>query len=99
MLSTPGPDPSVTTWRIALAPRPRHSTNGRHWWREYVVDAWRSATQAWELACEAEAIGYPTETAEYAEKHPRPRLKDFLIHLSRGQVAPEQIDERTVEAA
>lgn len=79
----------MTTWRIALAPRPRYSTNGRHWWREYVTDAFRTAQHAWELDAERVAIGYATELAEYTEQHPRPRLKDFLTHLSSGAIAPE----------
>lgn len=90
-----GEDPSVLTWRIALAPRPRFSTNGKHWWRDYVTDAFRSASHAWFLAAEAEALGYKTELAEYAMTHPRPRLKDFLVHLSQGQVAPEHLEALT----
>lgn len=84
-------DPSVITWRIALAPRPRYTTGGRHWWRDYVVDAWRSADHAWWLQREAVAIGYETEGREYAEQNPRPRLKDFLQQLSTGRLAPETI--------
>ncbi|HEU5032710.1 MAG TPA: hypothetical protein VFV01_47860 [Spirillospora sp.] len=86
-------EPAVLTWQIALAPRPRFSTGGRHWWRELVTDAFRSATQAWWLDREAVALGYPTEMAEYEAAHPRPRLKDFMVHLSRGQVAPESHEE------
>jgi len=84
-------DPAVTTWRIALAPRPRFSTGGRHWWREYVTDCYRAADHAWWLAREAVAIGYATEMREYAETNPRPRLKDFMTQLSTGRLAPESI--------
>lgn len=78
----------MLTWKIALAPRPRFSTGGRHWWRDFVVDAYQSASHAWELAAEAASIGYPTELAEYAAAHPRPRFKDFLTHLSSGHWSP-----------
>lgn len=86
-----GEDPAVITWRIALAPRPRFNTGGRHWWRDLVTDAWRSADHAWWLHREAVALGYETEMREYAEQYPRPRLKDFLTQLSQGQFAPERI--------
>lgn len=86
-----GEDPSVITWRIALAPRPRHRV-GRHWWREYITDCWRSADHAWWLAREAVAIGYATEEREYAQLHPRPRLRDFMTHLSTGALAPERME-------
>jgi len=88
-------DPAVITWRIALAPRPRFSTGGRHWWRDLVTDAWRAADAAWFLAAEAVAIGYDTELAEYAQTHPRPRLKDFMTHLSSGAIAPEHLEVAT----
>lgn len=87
-----GEDPAVVTWRIALAPRPRFSTGGRHWWREFVTDAWRSADHAWWLARESVAVGYPTEMSEYAAEHPRPRLRDFMVHLSTGALAPDQLE-------
>lgn len=73
---------------IALAPRPRYEPVGRHWWREMVVDAWRTANHAWELEAERVALGYATELAEYAAEHPRPRLQDFMVHLSCGRLDP-----------
>lgn len=57
-----------------------------------ITDAWRSADHAWFLAAEAVAIGYTTELREYAEHHPRPRLKDFMVQLSQGQLAPERLE-------
>lgn len=86
-----GEDPAVITWRIALAPRPRYRV-GRHWWREYVVDAWRSADHAWWMARENAACGYATEMREYADRHPRPRLRDFMTHLSTGALAPDRLE-------
>lgn len=89
-MTGPGEDPAVLTWRIALAPRPR-PRGGRHWWREYVTDVYRAADHAWWLARENAAYGYHTEMREFAEAHPRPRLRDFMVHLSTGAVAPERI--------
>ena len=86
-----GEDPAVLTWRIALAPRPRFRV-GRHWWREFVVDAWRSADHAWWLARENAAAGYRTEMREFAQLHPRPRLGDFMTHLSTGALAPDSLE-------
>ena len=74
-------DPAVLTWRIALAPRPRYSTDGKHWWRDLVTDAW------W-LRREAEALGYETEMREFEQEHPAPRLGDFMRELSTGRVDP-----------
>lgn len=62
---------------------------GRNAWREYVTEAWRMADHAWWLACEAEAIGYATEIAEYAEAHPRPTLKAFLVGLAPAWHGPK----------
>lgn len=43
------------------------------------VDQWFWANAAWERQCEEVALGYATETAEYAATHPRPTFKEFLI--------------------
>lgn len=52
---------------------------GYNWWREYNCDLLFDATQVWERQCEEVALGYKTETAEYAASHPRPNLKAFLV--------------------
>lgn len=93
---TLGYDPAVTTWRIAMAPRPRFTTNGRHWWRDTVTDAWECATHAWALKAEEVTIGYKTEMAEYRESNPPPRLKDFMVELSRGGLDPDPALDRQV---
>ena len=54
---------------------------GRNWWREYVCQLLRDDTDAWEQRAEAEALGYPTEIAEYKIDHPMPQLKDYLVAL------------------
>lgn len=62
---------------------------GYNWWRDYNCDLLFSANAAWERQCEEVALGYATETAEYAETHPRPTLKEFLVSnagLHRGEV-------------
>lgn len=52
---------------------------GYNWWREYNCDLLYAAAAAWEIQCEAVALGYETETAEYAAEHPRPTLKQMLL--------------------
>jgi hypothetical protein len=51
----------------------------RNWWREYNCELLLDATLAWERQAELVTLNYPTELAEYAEQHPRPNLKTFLI--------------------
>lgn len=58
-----------------------------HHWRREVSEAWLCATLTWAEHREQVAIGYPTEMAEFEEKHPRPRLADFMAALSPGQPA------------
>jgi len=52
---------------------------GRNWWREHICALLLDASLMWERQCEAVAMGYQTETDEYARQHPRPTLKAFLI--------------------
>lgn len=59
----------------------------RHPWRDSVVGAWRDATDAWLVERESVAIGYGTEMAEFEARTPRPRLRDFMIHMSHGVAA------------
>lgn len=61
---------------------------GRNLWREHITDAWRAADHAWWLARENVAYGYATESAEYAQDHPRPTLKAFMIGLAPGWHGP-----------
>lgn len=75
----------------APAPTRRRRPNK---WVQGVWDAWHCATHAWELEAEAVTLGYATEMAEYEEQHPRPRFKDFLIHLSPGTgESPQYLQE------
>lgn len=98
----PGEDPAVLTWRIALSPRPRHSTNGRHWWRELVTNTYRDARDAWEArresgapawnaagAANSDVAMYQLSDQEYAELYPPPRFGDFLAELASGARAPD----------
>lgn len=62
---------------------PTATVRRRHLWREQLVDAFRCADEAWRLQAEAEAIGYATELREFAEQHPRPTLKGFMLALAR----------------
>lgn len=76
-------DPAVTAWRSALAGSwPSAPLLGRHWWREYVTDAYRGARDAWALELEAASNGWATEAAEFTEAHPPPTLRAFMVGLS-----------------
>lgn len=95
-------DPAVVTWMIALAPRPRPAATGRHWWRELVTEAWRAAHDAREHLREsgldvggahgAVVSAYQLEREEFDRLYPAPRLQDFMVHLSRGGLAPERLE-------
>lgn len=80
-------DPSVNDWAVAVAAWRRNDRRVQrpHWWRELVTDAWRCADEAWQLQREEVAIGYRTEMAEFQAEIPRPRLGDFMSHLSLGE--------------
>lgn len=47
---------------------------------------------AWWLQAEEASNGWATELADFKAQHPPPRFRDFLVHLSTGQLAPEVID-------
>ena len=47
------------------------------------METYTAAAWHWWQQCEATAMGYPAEEAEFAEAHPRPTLKDFMVRLSR----------------
>lgn len=82
-------EPSVLTWMIALSPRPAEAPK-RHWWRELVTEAWWCADVAWQSHREAVALGYTTKMREFAQAHPRPKLRDFMVELSTGALSPER---------
>lgn len=55
---------------------------GRNLWREYVLDVYYPARQAWELQREEVCVGYDTEEREWASGNPGPTLKRTLIGLA-----------------
>lgn len=55
---------------------------GQNWWRDHIVDSWFCAWYAWWLVREDTAMGYKTEEREFAENHPQPTLKSFMIALA-----------------
>lgn len=55
---------------------------GRNLWREYVMDTYYPARQAWELQMEEVAIGYETEEIEFKQLYPGPTLKKTLLGLA-----------------
>jgi hypothetical protein len=79
-------DPAVLGWRVALTNSWPSAPAGGHWWRDTVTDAFRCATAAWELAAEAASNGWATELADFTAAHPRPQLRDFMVHLSAGRM-------------
>lgn len=80
-MSALGEDPAVTAWRLALAGSWPSAPSRRHWWRDYVTDAFRTASQAWFLEAEAFSCGNAAELAEFRALKPPPNLRDFLVHL------------------
>lgn len=101
-------DPAVLTWRIALAPRPRYSTGGRHWWRELVTATYQDARHAWEARRHSDQPAWSAAGAahsgvachqlsdeEFAQLYPPPRLQDFLTGLSQGRIAPDHLEVDT----
>jgi hypothetical protein len=57
---------------------------GHNWWREYVVQVWRDAHDAWWKQAEHETMLYATELAEYNLINPQPRFRDFLVGLKEA---------------
>ncbi len=66
-----------------------------HQWRDDVQTAWFFATVAWAKAAEEASNGWQTELGEFEERHPRPRLADFMRALSPG--SPEDDLDALVE--
>jgi hypothetical protein len=77
----------MVVWEERVRQDKRGRRIGYNWWREYNCDLLLDASLVWERQCEQVAIGYPTETAEYAEEHPRPTLKAFLL-ANKGMGQP-----------
>lgn len=69
---------------LVAPPSTRRGTR-RNPWVDTVTQAWRAANDAWEAEREAVAIGYATEMAEFAALKPRPRLKDFMVHMAHDK--------------
>lgn len=53
------------------------------------VSLFWDATHLWETECEATALGYDTEEAEFAASHPRPNLRQFLL-ANKGYAGPHE---------
>lgn len=65
---------------------------GRNWWREYNMEIWRSAHDAWVQRRESDAPAfdaagaansgvccYQLDDREYRELYPEPTLKEILV--------------------
>lgn len=91
----------MTTWRIALAPRPRYRADS-HWWRELVTRTYRDARDARDRLRESTqpAGGRVAGTAhsdvsyaqltddEFAQVVPPVSFGEVLSGLSAGGWAP-----------
>lgn len=54
-------------------------------YRPRALDAWRCAMDQWDKDAEAASNGKAAELADYAAAHPKPQLRDFMVHLSGGR--------------
>lgn len=99
-------DPSVTTWRLAIArhqarqpaPPPR-----RHWWRDLVTETYHAARDARAHLREsgthldvaggahANVSAYQVEAAEFDQAHPPVTLAEVMRGLSHGRYAPDNL--------
>ena len=52
-------------------------------WVQSCHEAWRCATDAWEVRLEEAAVGYATEAREFRAAHPQPRYADFLVGMAQ----------------
>lgn len=99
---TPGEDPAVLSWRIALAPRPRY-LSGSHWWRDLVTRTYREARDARDAMRESGALAtgaiagtahsdaawYQVSDDEFDQAVPPVTFRDVLVGLSGGALEPE----------
>lgn len=67
---------STEIYRIRVAGEPKRP---RGWWQQQVLDAYYSAREQWLAAREQFSNGFDAEMTEFAERHPRPLFKNFLI--------------------
>ena len=49
---------------------------GRNWWREYILDCYYNAEDAWQAL---KGTNHQMEDDEFLETHPRPTLKRMLV--------------------
>ena len=80
---------------MSRRPRRRYVRRRPHPWLDPLMSHYYAAEHAWELAAEAESLGYATELEEYAATHPRPTLQGFMVALARpDRHAPDQHDDQ-----
>lgn len=81
--STPTQDPSVLTWMIVMAPRPRPEPLGYHWWRDLVMSSYREARDQWETRFDLETNrtyvpGIISEERRKERRGGRREITDFI---------------------
>lgn len=54
-------------------------------WFADVLERFHEAREQWDFDREEWSYGYATEMAEYEEYYPKPRLQDFMKHMSRAE--------------
>lgn len=98
---TPGEDPSVLSWRVALAPRPRYVA-GSHWWRDLVSRTYRDARDARDRLRQSGQVAsgrvagtansdvayYQLSDDEFDQAVPRVTFAEVLEGLSSGRLEP-----------
>lgn len=52
------------------------------WWHQLCIGTYHHWRSSWEADAEREAIGYPTELAEYSERNPPPTFKATITGLA-----------------
>ena len=67
--------------------RPRRRKDGawarENHWHTYLMTAYSDAAWRWWQVAEETTYLYEAELETYAEEHPRPLLKDFMVRLGR----------------
>lgn len=62
---------------------------GYNWWRELNCSLLLDASLVWERDAEQATSAYDTEMGAYAEQHPRPTLKRFLLDNAGMNTEPD----------
>lgn len=89
---------------MCVGVRLAQKTKSKTRWHADLMLAYEAAVIRWQQECENECSDYTAEIREYRERHPMPRLKDFMRAARTGSpnVCPlcgSPLDETTEEEA